>query len=206
MLAGRELGQRADAERRPRGVAVKMSKIGYFSEFLLFPPLVLVATVLAFRDPGRPPLVTWMMVFCAGLVGWTLIEYLLHRLLFHHAPILARIHERHHNSPEDLIGTPAWASAAIALIAVAIPAVAMVGFDLGTAATAGLVAGYLWYVLIHYATHHWRPRRGSYLYRARLHHTRHHYGSQAGNFGVTTDVWDRVFGTAIERRIAGHTE
>ena len=129
---------------------MKMSKIGYFSEFLLFPPLVLVATFLTFRDPGRPPLVTWIMVFCAGLAGWTLIEYLLHRLLFHHLPILSRIHEQHHNSPEDLIGTPAWASASIALIAVATPAVAMLGFDLGTAATAGMAAGYLWYVLIHY--------------------------------------------------------
>ena len=185
---------------------MKMSKIGYFSEFLLFPPLVLVATFLTFRDPGRPPLVTWIMVFCAGLAGWTLIEYLLHRLLFHHLPILSRIHEQHHNSPEDLIGTPAWASASIALIAVATPAVAMLGFDLGTAATAGMAAGYLWYVLIHYTTHHWRPPRGSYLYRVRLHHARHHYVSEAGNFGVTTDFWDRVFGTAIERRIAGHSE
>lgn len=185
---------------------MKMNKIGYFSEFLLFPPLVLIATFFAFRDPGRPPLVTWMIVFCAGLAGWTLVEYLLHRLLFHHVPILARLHERHHNSPEDLIGTPAWASALIALTAVATPAVAMLGFDLGTAATAGMVTGYLWYVLIHYATHHWQPGKGSYLYRARLHHARHHYVSQAGNFGVTTGVWDRVFGTIIKRRAAAHSE
>lgn len=182
-----------------------MTKLGYFSEFILFPPLVLLATAFAFRDPGRPSLVTWMTVFFAGLVLWTLIEYLLHRLLFHHVPILAQIHERHHNSPDDLIGTPGWASAVIALVAVATPAVATLGFDLGTAVTAGMVTGYLWYVFIHYATHHWRPRRGSYLYRARLHHARHHYVSQAGNFGVTTDIWDRVFGTAIERGIPRHT-
>jgi len=33
---------------------MKMSKLGYFSEFLLFPPLVLVATLLAFRG-SHPP-------------------------------------------------------------------------------------------------------------------------------------------------------
>jgi sterol desaturase/sphingolipid hydroxylase (fatty acid hydroxylase superfamily) len=88
----------------------------------------------------------------------------------------------------------------IGLIAVAIPSWAALGFDLGTAATAGLVTGYLWYVFVHYATHHWRPRRHSYLYRARLRHARHHHLSHSGNFGVTTGVWDRVFGTALEGR------
>jgi len=127
-----------------------------------------------------------------------LIEYLLHRALFHHAPILARIHELHHNSPQDLIGTPAWVSALIGLILVAGPLCVVLGFDLGIAATTGLATGYLWYVFVHYATHHWRPRRNSYLYRARLRHARHHHLSHSGNFGVTTSAWDHVFGTALE--------
>ena len=121
-------------------------------------------------------------------------------MLFHHAPILREVHERHHDEPQELIGTPAWASALVGLIAVASPAWAMLGFGLGTAATAGLVVGYLWYVFVHYATHHWRPRRDSYLYRARLRHARHHHLSHSGNFGVTTGLWDHVFGTALETR------
>jgi sterol desaturase/sphingolipid hydroxylase (fatty acid hydroxylase superfamily) len=177
---------------------MKMSKLGYFSEFILFPPLVLIATLLAFRSPTPPQPGIWVIVYGAGLFGWTLIEYLLHRALFHHAPILSRIHERHHQSPLDLVGTPAWASALIGLIAVAIPSWATLGFDSGTAATAGFITGYLWYVFVHYATHHWRLHRGSYLYRARLRHARHHHLSHNGNFGVTTALWDHVFGTALE--------
>ena len=176
---------------------MKMSKIGYFSEFLLFPPFVVIATLLAFQGSTAPELIIWAIVFCIGLIGWTLIEYLLHRAFFHHAPILARIHERHHRSPQDLIGTPAWASAMIALIAVVLPSVAMLGLDLGTAVTAGVVTGYLWYVFVLYATHHWRPRMGSYLYRARLRHARHH-DFQVVNFGVTTEIWDRIFGTTLD--------
>src|SRR5664280_969243 len=153
---------------------MKMGKLGYFSEFLFFPLLVLAATLMAFRSSIPPQPAICAIVYGGGLVGWTLIEYLLHRVLFHHAPILSQIHERHHNSPQDLIGTPAWASVLLGLIAVASPSWAILGFDLGTAATAGLVTGYLWYVFVHYATHHWRPRRDSYLYRARLRHARHH--------------------------------
>ena len=176
---------------------MKMSKLGYFSEFLLFPPLVLVATLLAFRSATPPQPAIWATVYGSGLVGWTLIEYLVHRVMFHHAPIFSRIHQRHHLSPMELIGTPAWASALICLIAVAIPNWAAFGIGSGTAATAGLVTGYLWYVLVHYATHHWRLRRDSYLYRARLRHARHHHLSHHGNFGVTTALWDHVFCTTL---------
>jgi sterol desaturase/sphingolipid hydroxylase (fatty acid hydroxylase superfamily) len=179
---------------------MKMSKLGYFSEFLLFPPLVLIAALYAFHSSIPPQPAIWALVYVAGLAGWTLVEYVLHRVLFHHAPILSQIHERHHHAPLDLIGTPAWASALLGLIVVAAPACVLLGFDLGTAATAGLVTGYLWYVFVHYATHHFRPRRDSYLYRARLRHARHHHQSHSGNFGVTTGFWDHVFGTAIERR------
>ena len=177
---------------------MKMSKLGYFSEFLLFPPLVLVATLLAFRSSHPPAVMTWAVVYGTGLVAWTLLEYVLHRVLFHHAPVLSGIHDRHHQAPQDLIGTPAWASVMIGLVAFASPAWVALGFDLGTAATGGLVTGYLWYVFVHYATHHWQPRRDSYFYRARLRHARHHHLSHSGNFGVTTAFWDHVFGTAIE--------
>ena len=70
----------------------------------------------------------------------------------------------------------------------------------GALPTAGMVTGYLWYVFVHYATHHFRPRRGTYLYRARVRHARHHHLSDDGNFGVTTAFWDHVFGTALAER------
>lgn len=177
---------------------MKMSKLGYFAEFLLFPPLVLAATLLAFLDAKPPQPVIWVLVYGAGLLGWTLIEYWLHRVLFHHAPILSQVHDRHHHAPLELIGTPAWASVLVGVIVFASPLWAVLGLNLATAATAGLVTGYLWYVFVHYATHHWRPRRGSYLYRARLRHARHHHQAHNGNFGVTTAIWDHVFGTALD--------
>lgn len=177
-----------------------MTKLGYFAEFFLFPPLVLISTVFAFYSFSAPRPVTWAVVYGIGLVGWTLIEYFLHRAIFHHLPFLSQLHERHHKNPQELIGTPTWVSVLAGLIGVASPSWAILGFDLATAATAGMATGYLWYIFVHYATHHWQPRHGSYFYRARLRHAGHHYVSDRGNFGVTTGVWDLVFGTALELR------
>ena len=73
-------------------------------------------------------------------------------------------------------------------------------FSLASAVTGGLATGYLWYVIVHYAAHHWAPRPGSYFYRTRMHHARHHYAPDFGNYGVTSDIWDRIFGTVLERR------
>ena len=95
---------------------MKMSKLGYFFEFLLFPPLVLIATLFAFRSSMPPQPLTWAIVYGAGLIAWTLFEYLLHRVLFHHAPVLSEIHDRHHQSPQELIGTPAWVSVVVGLV------------------------------------------------------------------------------------------
>jgi sterol desaturase/sphingolipid hydroxylase (fatty acid hydroxylase superfamily) len=174
-----------------------MSKLGYFAEFLLFPPLVLLATALALHGLKPLRLAIWLVVYATGIGAWTLIEYLVHRVIFHHMPILSRMHERHHESPRQLIGAPAWASASLCLIGVALPCWVVLGFYLSTAVTAGMVTGYLWYVFVHYAVHHWELRRDSYLYRARLRHARHHYLSDRSNFGVTTDLWDRVFRTTL---------
>lgn len=179
---------------------MKMSRLAYFAEFLVLPPLVLLFTAFAFYRASPPGVASWVFMYFAGLLAWTLIEYLLHRFVFHHAPILARMHELHHKSPQELIGTPAWVSVSLGAVAVAGPCWAALGLDLATAVTAGMVTGYLCYVLVHYAIHHWQPHPGGYFYRIRHWHALHHYFADDGNFGVTTSLWDHVFGTALESR------
>ena len=70
------------------------------------------------------------------------------------------------------------------------------GFDFASGITAGLMLGYIWYVGLHHLLHHWRIRPGSYLYHWKRRHALHHYARRPCNFGVTTQFWDRVFGTA----------
>lgn len=178
---------------------MQMHKLGYFAEFVVFPPLVIVLAILAFDDAAPLHATTWLLSFAFGVLLWTLLEYLLHRFVFHHAPIISEIHERHHHDPMALIGAPAWTSFVLALIGVLFPLWLLVGLSVAAGITAGVICGYLWYVLVHYASHHWHPQHGSYLYRVRVRHARHHYFHDEGNFGVTVEFWDRVFRTQLDR-------
>ncbi|HIL25578.1 MAG TPA: hypothetical protein EYG19_09300 [Verrucomicrobia bacterium] len=58
------------------------------------------------------------------------------------------------------------------------------------------LAGYLAYEYVHYAMHQREPqsRFGKYL---RRHHLTHHAHGHAGNFGVSTPLWDWVLGTRL---------
>jgi sterol desaturase/sphingolipid hydroxylase (fatty acid hydroxylase superfamily) len=61
-------------------------------------------------------------------------------------------------------------------------------------AFAGLLAGYLWYDLTHYAVHHLKPRTALGEAQRRYHYL-HHFKTPDRRYGVTTPVWDLVFGT-----------
>jgi len=173
--------------------AMRMSKVGYFAEFIVLPVFFVVLTALAFRGP-HPRLSIRLAAVVLGVLFWTPIEYLLHRFVFHHIPIIGEMHERHHRDPTALIGTPAWVSLSAGVVAALLPLWSILGFGLAAAVAIGLLSGYLWYVLVHYAIHHWPARRDTYLYRAKLRHAWHHRSHEA-NFGVTNDIWDRIFAT-----------
>jgi sterol desaturase/sphingolipid hydroxylase (fatty acid hydroxylase superfamily) len=59
---------------------------------------------------------------------------------------------------------------------------------------AGFLFGYVCYDSIHYATHH-APMKGKIALWVKHHHVRHHYLDPERGFGVSTPVWDYVFGT-----------
>jgi sterol desaturase/sphingolipid hydroxylase (fatty acid hydroxylase superfamily) len=180
---------------------MNLTKFGYFAEFVVFPPLVIFSTALALHEHSSAlRLAIWLSAYGIGVGAWTVVEYLVHRFIFHGNSVLARMHDRHHANPRELIGSPAWASGLLGLIGIVVPSWALFGFYLATAVTGGIVTGYLWYVFVHYSAHHGEPGRGSYLYRARLRHARHHYRSHDSDFGVTTEFWDRAFGTVAPRR------
>ena len=61
-----------------------------------------------------------------------------------------------------------------------------------------MLVGYLVYVFVHHASHHLRIAPGHILYRARMRHLAHHHRDDS-NYGVTTGLWDRAFGTAGRR-------
>ncbi len=144
----------------------------------------------------------------AGLFLWTITEYTLHRFLFHYHPrtpaaerIFFLFHGVHHAQPQDKtrLVMPLPVSIPLAaffyglfhlVVAVLIGAPAWVHPLMG-----GFIVGYLIYDLTHYATHHWPMRSGLGKFLKRY-HMMHHYKNPDTRFGVSSPVWDWVFGTS----------
>jgi len=149
---------------------------------------------------GWSPLVS-SLLFGGGVVLWTAMEYLLHRFVFHLTPrgrlgvlFAYLIHGVHHAFPED---RRRWLMPPIVTVPVAAFLFFVLRLLVGTASApvfAGAIFGYLVYDLLHYACHagSLRGRVARYL---RQHHLTHHFRTPEIQFGVSSPLWDRVFGT-----------
>ncbi len=179
--------------------ALEHSKAAYRADIALYGfavALLAVALLRAGPDVGRIEIAA---VALAGLAGWTLVEYVLHRFVLHGIAPFRRWHALHHERPMALICTPTILSASLFLVLVFLPALILGGRWRAGALTLGLLAGYLAYTLTHHGTHHWRSRNAWFNQRKRW-HALHHHGDRPACFGVTTGFWDRVFGTAGRAR------
>ena len=177
------------------------SRTAYRIDVALYGLTVLaLAAALVLVAPAHqgPSLAGWVL---AGGLGWTLAEYLLHRLVLHGLLPFSRWHAEHHRRPTALISSPIVLSAALFAGGVAWPALWWLGAWPACALTLGLVGGYLVYGLLHHATHHPMPGalgRSRWLRQRRLWHALHHARSQPGqvggsHYGVSCGFWDRVF-------------
>ncbi|MEW6512146.1 MAG: sterol desaturase family protein [Bacteroidota bacterium] len=159
----------------------------------------------------------WVLLytFAGGLFVWTLTEYLLHRFVFHYEPksnwgkkMHFMMHGVHHDYPNDTtrLVMPPSVSIPLALLfygfyMLIIPA-PYVGIFF-----AGFIFGYICYDEIHYATHH-APMKGKVALWVKHHHVRHHYLDNGRGYGVSSPLWDYVFGTMYlpEEKVAMETK
>ena len=171
------------------------AKLSYFFDFALCPILMAFFACRALSGSDRLSILEASFWSLAGAAMWTFIEYWVHRLLFHHAPLLRKMHATHHRHPDALVGAPP-AVLPLALIVLAYGMFQSLGQSTYDAVLVGLLGGYTFYSFMHFAAHHVRSRRLSYLVHLKHRHMLHHFGPDDMNFGVTTIFWDRVFGTA----------
>lgn len=134
----------------------------------------------------------------AGAAAWSLAEYLLHRFAGHFPRgkiAFSREHLQHHARPTYFTPTVKKVVTATFSMAALVPlCVAALGWRLGLAAIAGFIAAYTSYEVLHRLIHVRGPR-GPYSRLVRRHHLHHHFAAPKKNHGVTSPVWDLVFGT-----------
>jgi sterol desaturase/sphingolipid hydroxylase (fatty acid hydroxylase superfamily) len=152
--------------------------------------------------------------FAAGIVLWTAAEYLLHRFIFHFNPRTERqkriaflIHGVHHAQPrvKTRLVMPLMMSVPLAIFFYALFTV-VISYLMGAPwltpfVFSGYVIGYVCYDLTHYMLHHvqFKGGIGKFL---RAHHMRHHTEWDT-RFGVSTPLWDHVFGTEPPKKEPG---
>lgn len=167
-----------------------ITRAEYFADFVVVPMLVLLTLMIGGLG--------WTLIPAAaiGLAAWTFVEYAAHRWVLHR--LYRREHWQHHRWPTLFIGaSPMLTFVLFAIVGGALaktlpPLWAAGGFI-------GLLLGYLWYLWTHAAIHgHVRVPQwleGYWIYSRMNAHDLHHAGIER-NFGVTTGIWDRAFGTS----------
>src|SRR5262249_6891395 len=141
-------------------------------------------------------------LFALGVIVWTFTEYTLHRWVFHYTgprPWQRRmhfiLHGVHHDFPQDTdrLLMPLGVSIPRGVLFYALFRVAL-GPTLVGPLFVGLGVGYLAYDGTHYAVHHFRMRSRWGRWIKRYHMIHHHTGANA-RWGVSSPLWDWVFGT-----------
>jgi dihydroceramide fatty acyl 2-hydroxylase len=153
------------------------------------------------------PLSGVLAIGACGVFVWTLTEYLLHRFLFHYPAtskagrwLVFLFHGNHHHDPRDKTRLVMPLSGAIPIMAalylifgMIIPAPWIEPF------CAFFILGYLVYDYIHYATHHF-PMKNPVAKYLKIYHLKHHFSGESGRYGVSSPLWDKVFGSSGNER------
>jgi sterol desaturase/sphingolipid hydroxylase (fatty acid hydroxylase superfamily) len=150
-----------------------------------------------------PPL---LLIAALAVLIYSVVEYVFHRFILHArwlyrfkstAAFWKRVHYDHHQDASDLtvmFGDPRTTLPPILIIAAApgylIDGVAGAAF----AVFCGIALTSI-YELFHLYQHVPYEPRSAYLRRLKKRHLAHHFHNETGNFGITSHVWDAVFGT-----------
>ncbi len=146
---------------------------------------------------------TGLLLLVAGCLSWGLLEYGLHRFVFHYQAqselgrkLVYAAHTSHHDDPRatDRIFSSLLISAPVATAYLLLTRIATGSWRVASFLFTGLVLGYFYYECLHYRAHHNRPRLLLFRY-LRKYHLRHHYQTPELRFGVTSPLFDILFGT-----------
>lgn len=178
-----------------------LSKVHFTVPLFIFVPVIAFCVYKDFQNAIG--FVTFFELFILGLFVWTLVEYIMHRFVFHYAPadkpwaqrVHFIFHGVHHDYPSDAkrLVLPPSVSIPLAtgfyfLFNAILPANDVFGFF------PGFILGYLVYDISHYAIHHFNFK-GSLWKKIKQHHMLHHYQDPEKGYGVSSPLWDKIFGS-----------
>lgn len=144
---------------------------------------------------------TTVLMFVVGLISFTWVEYNVHRYIFHLKPTTQSrakaqytMHGVHHEFPKDKtrLAMPPVLSITISTLLLLI--LRMILGDFVFSFLPGFLVGYAAYLGVHYMVHAYQPPK-NFLKALWINHGVHHYKDGAVVFGVSSPLWDYIYGT-----------
>jgi sterol desaturase/sphingolipid hydroxylase (fatty acid hydroxylase superfamily) len=182
------------------------SRVRWYVPLLIFIPVICYYFLKSIFDYNFGLGVS-LLLFIAGLFIWTAVEYIFHRFVFHFEPkskfgkhIHFMMHGVHHAYPNDSLRLVMPPVLSIPLSAGFLLIFFIAFGDYHAAMFAGFMVGYLCYDMLHYATHHAHFIKAKWFTTLKQHHMRHHFQDPDNGFGVSSSLWDRIFGTQFKKK------
>lgn len=181
----------------------KLTRVHFTVPLIIFVPVILYFFFRSFVE-FHLSIINVVAYIAFGLFIWTLTEYVLHRFVFHWMPpgvfgkkIHFIFHGVHHDYPSDskrLVMVPTvsipLAAGFFFLFKALVGPVNVFPFFIG------FISGYLFYDMTHYALHHYNFKSKFWL-NLKHHHMLHHFKDEHLGYGVSSKIWDYVFGTTF---------
>lgn len=177
-----------------------MFKSKFLEVFTITNPVLHIVTYGSFMAwclwMNKANLLLSILFYLLGILVWTLKEYLLHRFLFHIPPSRFQyiIHGIHHEFPRDRerLLMPPLPGTIIFLIFLTFWWFIL--YENVYIFLAGLLSGYFFYTTLHFIVHAYKPIKPFKFFWH--HHLKHHNPKfEDKAFGVSTSLWDHLFGT-----------
>jgi sterol desaturase/sphingolipid hydroxylase (fatty acid hydroxylase superfamily) len=165
------------------------------------------STALLYWSITHTSLSAWTTVgmFGFGFITFTWIEYIVHRYVFHMATynklrskIQYTIHGVHHEFPKDKsrLAMPPLLSMALSTILLLLFRLVMGDFVFSF--LPGMLVGYAYYLSVHYMVHVYPPPKNLFKWLW-INHSVHHYKHGEYIFGVSSPLWDYIYGTMKQK-------
>ena len=191
--------------------------VAYFQYPAIIAYLALSAAAAAFYAARPAPLAPTLVAIGVATLIYPFVWYMLHRFVLHSkwmwksrllAPTWKRIHYDHHQDPNHLEVLFGALHTTLPTIAIAtLPIGWAIGSFWGPAAAPGAAAAAFatglvttcFYEFVHCIQHlAYKPKR-KWLAEMKKRHMAHHFHDENGNYGITSFLWDRAFGTFYDR-------
>lgn len=183
------------------GLLEALSKVHFTVPLFVFLPVI---GFCIYKDVQNAiGILGFIEYFAFGLFIWSLTEYIMHRFVFHYAPpdkpwamrIHFIFHGVHHDYPSDRLRLVLPPSVSIPLALAFFFMFRAILSDVHLwAFFPGFILGYLVYDITHYAIHHFNFKI-PFWKKIKQHHMLHHYQDPDKGYGVSSPLWDKVFGS-----------